>query len=250
MPTQNEIKACLAARKDCGGYKFHDRDEYACGVTEMGACASYYVGGTKGQDPATHLPRPGETMTTTRAQQIEQAAMALLKNTKVYQSEAITDPALWRALGAALTLPVDELPTSTEERERLGLQAPPEPSGIRKFLDLSTAHLTPATLTAMDDDTIQFAPIYRHPEGHGYFVWVPDSMDSLSEPCVIPEDLKECLARARELGCDFINFDCDACDDEDLPEYDHETGELVTDELDAAEQAARDQAHPATEAQP
>lgn len=92
MTTQSEIKACMAARKDCGGYKFSDREEYACRVTEPGACAAYYVA------PPT------------RAEQIEAAAMAVLKNTKVFKSEAITDPALWRALGAALTLPPDPEP--------------------------------------------------------------------------------------------------------------------------------------------
>lgn len=90
-------------------------------------------------------------------------------------------------------------------------------SEIRKFLDLSTAHLTQATRDILDDKHRRPSPTYPHPEGYGWFVWVPtDSLDTLVD---CPDDLKACYLAARKRHCDYILFDCDAPEVDFLPTY-------------------------------
>lgn len=82
---------------------------------------------------------------------------------------------------------------------------------IRKFLDLSTGYLTQATRDMLDDGHGP-TPIYPHPEGYGWFMWVPEAEGIIElEDC--PVDLLACLRRARAKGCDYICFDRDGPDD-------------------------------------
>lgn len=82
---------------------------------------------------------------------------------------------------------------------------------VRKFLDLSTGHLTEKTRERMDEmPPMQCA--YPHPDGFGWFVYV-DTDPANYEPgedCPYPPDLIACFKAARERDCDYILFDCDA----------------------------------------
>lgn len=86
---------------------------------------------------------------------------------------------------------------------------------VRKYLDLSTGHLTEfdnGTLRSVDPNAD--APLVR-PYEYGYWVWVPDREDLevyltayteygfSSAFCTV-------LRYARENACDWINFDRDA----------------------------------------
>ncbi len=101
---------------------------------------------------------------------------------------------------------------------------------IRKFFDISTAHMT-----AQDNDLLARAvkerdkinmalPLIR-PYDHGAWVWVPDAedMDFYAQPYsdygFSPAFLKV-LRYARENDCDWINFDSDAEQCLDLETFD------------------------------
>lgn len=80
---------------------------------------------------------------------------------------------------------------------------------VRKFLDLSTAHLTVATRNQLDRNSP--VPIWPSDEGYGWLVWVPPSMEDLQAFSIkVPDDLAACLKLARRLGTDYILFDRDA----------------------------------------
>lgn len=92
---------------------------------------------------------------------------------------------------------------------------------IRKFLDLSTAHLTPATREFIKQHQA-IGPIYDHPDGYGWVMFVPDEDDIPTDAPTTPADLLACYQRARRLKCDYIMFDADGPDDEELPIYEDE----------------------------
>lgn len=91
---------------------------------------------------------------------------------------------------------------------------------VRKFLDLSTAHLRPETVDLIDGE---HSPVLRfpHPDEYGWFIYVDE--DWAVEDCSqsAPQDLVECLRYAAKAGCPYILFDCDAEIDEALPTYQH-----------------------------
>lgn len=89
---------------------------------------------------------------------------------------------------------------------------------VRKFLDLSTGHLTQATRNLMDSADRPINAVYPHPDGYGWLVYVPlEVREETTEP---PADLRACLRWARHLKCDYILFDCDGPLIEELPSYD------------------------------
>ena len=92
---------------------------------------------------------------------------------------------------------------------------------IRRFLEVSSGHLSPATWDWLD---AQLGDAVRDPRNdmaaqlaggsirHGWFVYAPeDPTDSL------PEDLASVLAAARRQGAEYALFDCDALPNQDLP---------------------------------
>jgi hypothetical protein len=93
---------------------------------------------------------------------------------------------------------------------------------VRKFLDISTIHLTAETCKRFEDGDF-IAQTYPHPDGPGWFMYVADpEAEDRDDPW--PADLKACLQRARDHGCDYILFDCDGLEDPELPQYpDEET---------------------------
>ncbi len=93
--------------------------------------------------------------------------------------------------------------------------APPPPldtatAAIEPMLVLSTSHLTDATCNV-------FLPGYdgpAWPKGpYGWFVYVPEDDGEL------PDDLKACLALARQKGAFWVMFDRDEVDIDELPTY-------------------------------
>lgn len=104
---------------------------------------------------------------------------------------------------------------------------------VRRFLDLSTAHLHPDTRDSLDSLPV---PSYPHPDACAYFVWVPPIVDGHDhfddweheDRCAYP-DLMAALRFARDQRCDYVLFDADAPACDGLPVYDH-GGELIEDE--------------------
>lgn len=92
---------------------------------------------------------------------------------------------------------------------------------IGKYLDLSTAHLTPATHGLLDDAPDHLPTVMKHPDGYGWLVYVhQDDVDPEEDTENIPPDLLACLNLAREHGCGWMVFDCDADTIPGLPTYD------------------------------
>ena len=95
-------------------------------------------------------------------------------------------------------------------------------SNIRKFLDISTGHLPPSERDRIDDGEVPITS-HAHPEGYGWFVYVPQEPSDWPNIREAAPALARCLEHARKLDCDYILFDSDACIDEQLPWYgDHE----------------------------
>ncbi|WP_298962340.1 hypothetical protein [uncultured Methylobacterium sp.] len=82
---------------------------------------------------------------------------------------------------------------------------------VRLFLDLSTAHLSPATHAWLDElckDVRRGDPgAWASCTPFGWFVWAHDQESDLSE---FPEDLQACLRKAQALGAEYVLFDRDA----------------------------------------
>lgn len=94
---------------------------------------------------------------------------------------------------------------------------------VFRYLDLSTAHLTEAEMCAVEADFPALDDAGPRVIVHEYGAWVNVASDP---EAVEPPDFAEhypnviaCLRRARELDCEWINFDRDAQADEALPTY-------------------------------
>jgi hypothetical protein len=91
---------------------------------------------------------------------------------------------------------------------------------IRKFLDLSNAHLTQATCEALYGNQIDIlAWMENTGDAQACFVYVPGTPTDPGEVGDIPADLIACLAYARSQGCDRIMFDNDGDKTDALPTY-------------------------------
>lgn len=95
------------------------------------------------------------------------------------------------------------------------LSSLPAPGHVRKFLDLSTAHLD-----AEARDYLEQAGegVVVYPTTYGWFVYVsePDTLANYT----VPQCLLDILDRARQLGCDYVLLDSDAGEDSVLPTFD------------------------------
>ncbi|MCL4743870.1 MAG: hypothetical protein KJZ83_00495 [Burkholderiaceae bacterium] len=76
---------------------------------------------------------------------------------------------------------------------------------IRYFLDLSTAHLTEDTRKRWSDGEFDKVLSYDAND-YGWWLWTGTENEMLGD---IPEDLMTVIAYARNIGCDWIKFDCD-----------------------------------------
>lgn len=107
-----------------------------------------------------------------------------------------------------------------------------EGAPIHRYLDLSTAHLDEDTGRAMadghmipdrDDDgvTVVCLSINSRDDGENFGHIVPVLAVEEGEDDW-PQCMRDCLARARALNCDYIRFDRDGQIDAALPTYDLE----------------------------
>lgn len=91
----------------------------------------------------------------------------------------------------------------------------PRSANVRKFLDLSTAHLPREILESLPELTVAY------PTEYGALLWVPEDLEDyyggLDQD--IPEELRRVVVYARELDCDYILFDSDALIDDNLPTF-------------------------------
>lgn len=79
---------------------------------------------------------------------------------------------------------------------------------IYKYLDLSTAHITPETDRFLDRESQwQLSEVTVYNKERGYFVHVPEK---ISELVNVPNDLKKCLKLAKKHGCNWLVLDGDA----------------------------------------
>lgn len=94
-------------------------------------------------------------------------------------------------------------------------------TNIRRFLDLSTAHLDDAAKAWLEmeaDDASAY-------EGrHGFFVHCKEDPDNPGQlwpdtDAPRPESLDRIFLYAIGQGCDYVLFDCDAQVDEALPTF-------------------------------
>lgn len=78
---------------------------------------------------------------------------------------------------------------------------------IRNLLQISTGHLKPETLTRFSDVDCNYLPFYGSSTPHGFFVYAHDDFECMDE---CPPEMLPIMTKAREMGCDYILFDCDA----------------------------------------
>jgi hypothetical protein len=95
---------------------------------------------------------------------------------------------------------------------------------VRKFLDLSTAHLPKHLINGPCPENV-----IRYPTDYGCFVWVPgdpkESSEAMEEP--VPPEILAVQVYARSLGCDYILFDADGDVDDTLPTFgEHHEGNV------------------------
>jgi hypothetical protein len=81
---------------------------------------------------------------------------------------------------------------------------------LRLFLDCSTAHLSPSARTYVDagEGVASSTP-------YGWFVYASEEPDD-----AVPPDLAAIMAYARSQGAEYVNFDCDASEIDDMPTFD------------------------------
>jgi len=89
---------------------------------------------------------------------------------------------------------------------------------VRRLLDLSTAHL-PEHLGSHGLSTHDGVIAYELP--HGWLMWVPpDPPTHAADYPDVPPEVLAIQRYARRLGCDFVLFDADAEQVDDLPTWD------------------------------
>jgi hypothetical protein len=92
---------------------------------------------------------------------------------------------------------------------------------LRAFLDLSTGHLTQQTREWLDNLDWKTEGPAGGAGPHGWFIYAHD--DNSCQPSAphapsgeFPPDLWACIEKAKELGADYVLFDCDAEPNPDL----------------------------------
>lgn len=90
---------------------------------------------------------------------------------------------------------------------------------IRKFLDVSTIHLRPATLDRINSTAFPIhLPFYGGHTPDGFFAYVDDTVIGPSGDR-IPPDIWKVMVHARSLGCEYVMFDADGPEIDALPQY-------------------------------
>lgn len=93
---------------------------------------------------------------------------------------------------------------------------PDRAPSVRKFLDLSTAHLPPDV--GRNGPNSYDGVIAYNADGYGWFMWVPDDVQERIDETegVIPEAIVTIWKYARERGCDYVLLDRDGPQNADL----------------------------------
>ncbi len=90
----------------------------------------------------------------------------------------------------------------------------------RRFVVISTAHVSETTARRLDDTPSKDWPCLGGPYGeYGWFLYAHDE-NAGAGPDIIPDELFKVMIWARRLGFDYILFDCDADQVEELPAFD------------------------------
>lgn len=89
---------------------------------------------------------------------------------------------------------------------------------VRKFLDISTAHLKPQTMELINQYLMSDNTLIGH---YGAMVHVPSEPDRNPNHAACPEILP-ILEMARTMDCDYVFFDADADIIEGLPDFSEE----------------------------
>ncbi|MDR6954147.1 hypothetical protein J2X65_003515 [Ancylobacter sp. 3268] len=93
----------------------------------------------------------------------------------------------------------------------------PDHPNIRRFLDLSTAHLKLETRGLWS--TTFNRPVHVHQIEYGFFVWAGTDEDDGTDDGW-PTEVAACRKLARSLDCDYLLFDADADTVEGLEVFD------------------------------
>jgi len=90
---------------------------------------------------------------------------------------------------------------------------------IRRFLDISTDHLSKAAEETLENGGIGDAILVVTPTEHGYLVFAATDEDKTLAQSGVPQDLVDLLEFASRNGCDYIMFDNDASIVQGLPTF-------------------------------
>lgn len=91
---------------------------------------------------------------------------------------------------------------------------------IRKFLTLSTAHLTAWTATLLNNTDAMLWPCVGGPfNEYGWFIWCSTPDEAEHQQRDIPPDLRVVMDFALSMGIHHLLFDRDADEVEGLPTY-------------------------------
>lgn len=94
------------------------------------------------------------------------------------------------------------------------------PLELHSMLALSTAHLKPETIELMNSGEV--AGVLYYPKSiWGFFVYVPSAKDGIEIDPEAPQDLRNCMNAARQLGHGWLMFDQDVTPVDELEVFDH-----------------------------
>lgn len=89
-----------------------------------------------------------------------------------------------------------------------------------RFVVISTAHIRETTAELLDNTPVKEWPCLGGTYGeYGWFLYAHDENAGV-DPDVIPSELFDVMTWARKQGCNYILFDIDADEVEDLPAFD------------------------------
>lgn len=90
------------------------------------------------------------------------------------------------------------------------------PPYIRKVLDLTTAHLPPQYAELKGT-----SGVVAHDYEYGFLMWVPNDPKESSEAMddEVPPEILKIQLYARRLDCDYVLFDRDGDENEELPTW-------------------------------
>ena len=94
------------------------------------------------------------------------------------------------------------------------------PLDVRKFIVVSTSHVTGKTAKLLNEAPIEEWPCLGGSYGeYGWFLYAHDENCGAGKD-VIPDDLFAVMTWARTQGCDYLLLDCDGDTVDGLPVHD------------------------------